>query len=129
DGKTLVTVSPRYLRLWDTTTWQKQRDLDAKAQEAHPAVPLRLGQDFCPAMVIAPDGQSLAVVAREHSSEVFGGYVIRLWHLPTGQERFAAGATQYRIDALAFSADSRTLVAGSGGTLRFWDVATGQERA
>jgi WD40 repeat protein len=85
--------------------------------------------EFDPPVVVAPDGKTVATVTREFSGEVWAGQVVRLWDTQTGKERLALGRTLYAINALAFSADSKTLAVGAAhGTLRLWDVVTGKEK-
>src|SRR5205814_5034800 len=71
------------------------------------------------AVAFAPDGQTLASSAADHT--------VRLWSVKDGKElrRFTIPAKEQLPPQLAF-AGAATLVAGNDWALRFWDVATGR---
>jgi WD40 repeat protein len=113
-GRTLATTStgvasfPR-LELWDVATGRSKNfsvGIAASALEA---------------LTFSPDGQTLAVG---------WGKLVKLWDVPTGQERTALGGHSRTIKSLAFSPDGATLASGADdGEVRLWDVRGGQERA
>jgi RNA polymerase sigma factor (sigma-70 family) len=66
------------------------------------------------ASAISPDGRTIAVATAER---------IVLLEAATGKERARLKGT---ARALAFSRDNRTLAAGEGSAVRFWDVGRGE---
>jgi WD40 repeat protein/serine/threonine protein kinase len=72
-------------------------------------------------VAFSPDGNILAAAGHAKDN-------IKLWDTATGRPRTRISGIS-GIYCLAFSPDGRALVTGThGGTLTFWDVATGQER-
>jgi RNA polymerase sigma factor (sigma-70 family) len=110
DGKTLASVSEdEAVRLWDVAGGTELRALEAPAGAV--------------ALAISPDGRLLA------SGHTDG--LIRLWDPATGKElRHWKANAFYRVSALAFSPDGKTLASGGhvDSSVRLWDPATGQER-
>jgi WD40 repeat protein len=79
------------------------------------------------ALAYAPDGQTLAIGYHPNG---WGLKTVHLWDVVAGQVRAILEGHGLRINAIAFTPDSRTLITGSDDeTVRLWDVATGQERA
>lgn len=71
-------------------------------------------------VAISPDGNILAVG--------YAPYDIILWNVRTGERCALLEGHSNWVVALAFSADSRQLISGSGdGTARIWDIQTGKE--
>jgi WD40 repeat protein/serine/threonine protein kinase len=97
------------VRLWDCATGQP---LGQPMQ--HDNTPIGL-------LEFSPDGQLLATAGRNQ------GLRARLWAVPTGASHGVPLVHSRALIALAFSADSRTLVTGGGDrAARLWEVATGQ---
>jgi WD40 repeat protein len=113
DGRTLALVGPNgSVRLWDTTTGKEQEQ------------PLKEGpnRDFDPLTVLAPDARALAWS--------WGEPIIHLVDLPAGSDEGRRLEGSSLVSSLAFSADGKTLAAGSPAkALQLWEVATGRERA
>jgi WD40 repeat protein len=110
DGKVLAT-SDTTLKLWDPGTGQLLHQFEA---------PVWI---FC--LAFSPDGRTLTSAGSEKAE---GSYVISLWDV-TGRKliRRIKGHTR-RVYSLAFSPDGTTLASGgSDGTLRQWNVSTGEE--
>jgi WD40 repeat protein len=101
------------LRYWDTVTGQT---VDMPAGKK---LPLSLAGIF-------PDGKSLVLVERAGSSD---RAQILVWDLTTNKARFTLTTPFRHIDGAAMAADGRLLAtAGSDGTLKVWDLLSGQER-
>ncbi len=68
-----------------------------------------------------PDGKTLAYN---------NGSIAKLWDLASGQERASLRGHTADIGYLAFSPDGKTLATGAlDGTVKLWDVTTGQQTA
>ena len=74
-------------------------------------------------LTFSPDGKTIAT-ASYHSE------IIHLWDANTGEHMLTLTAPNMQyVQGLAFSPDGKTLASGSGdGTIRFWDVGTGNEK-
>ncbi len=68
---------------------------------------------------LSPDGKTLAIGEE--------GGLIRLREMETGKETAKLGPHIYRVTALEFSRDGKTLVSAEK-TVRLWDTASGKER-
>jgi RNA polymerase sigma factor (sigma-70 family) len=78
-------------------------------------------QEFVQAMALSPGGELLALGPV--------GPVLRLLDTATGGEAYQLRLTE-NVTNLTFSPDGKTLAGGAGcGTLHFWEVATGKQRA
>jgi WD40 repeat protein len=80
------------------------------------------------AFTFSPDGKTLVGICRQRPE-------IRMWDVATGTEKPALAAwkpderPRLTVERLAFSPDGKWLVGGaSGGTVCFWDAATGALR-
>ena len=116
DGKVLASClwPPEGVRLLDTSTRRELHRLQT---------PGKLG-----AFTFSPDGKTLAWVGRVRPE-------MRLWDVATGKEKAALAAGQpqgmreWNVVRLAFTPDGKWLVGGGvGGTVCFWDPATGALR-
>ncbi len=106
DGQFLVVASGIGIWLYDVTTHQEISLLTAHTR----------GVD---SLAFSPDGRTLASGSTD---------AIILWDRSTGAEKRLTGHTHW-ISSLAFSPDGKTLASDSrDGTIRLWDVITGEER-
>ncbi|MEX0642661.1 MAG: hypothetical protein WD468_08160, partial [Pirellulales bacterium] len=107
DGNTVVGSGDREVRIWtrEGSDWREAPSFDA---------------GYYPPVAISPDGKLLAV-----------GFVsLKLYDLPSRQERIAFQGHVGLVFAVAFSADGKLLASGgSDRTVRIWDVATGKQQA
>jgi RNA polymerase sigma factor (sigma-70 family) len=158
DGKQLVSADNHVIRVWDADTGKELRQLKAinllglaipppgkvmaSAENSHvqvwdlatlkPKFNLRTG-GF--AVAISADGRVLATggVTRRNSDSVM------LWDLRTGNNLRSLSGSMYRVYALAFSPNGKSLAAVSGGQfgrsppksarpeiIRLWDLQTGK---
>jgi WD40 repeat protein len=107
DGFYLLSASvDQTVKLWEVTT----RELPQLAEHA----------GLVEACTISPDGKLIASGSTDRT--------IKVWDLASGGERFTLSGHQAAVSALAFTPDSRTLVSASRDSMRFWDMATAQER-
>src|SRR5262249_9513872 len=109
DGRSLLTGGPdTTIRLWNLRNGEER-------------LPPRWdGQYWISSVACSPDGKTAAAGGHEETRviDLASGKVLR-------ELKGQAGVTQH----LAFSADGKTLVtASSAGSLRWWDIATGQKR-
>ena len=55
--------------------------------------------------------------------------MIKLWNVETGQEKLTLRGHDRKVQCVAFSPDSSTIVSGSDDeTINLWDVESGQEK-
>jgi sugar lactone lactonase YvrE len=113
DGKRLASaggVAGGEIMVWDTGTWQSVYTLKGHS-------------NWITCLTFAPDGQTLASGASDHS--------IRLWDLTTGllaRTIPIADARGNQLPDLAFSPDGRLLASSYGvPEISIWEVATGTE--
>jgi RNA polymerase sigma factor (sigma-70 family) len=104
DGRTLLLSSAEGVRVWDLTKGKELRSLAGAGEE----------------VVVAPDGKSILT----------NNGALQRWDLATGKPLYPDNFEQGHIGevtAIAFSADGKRLVSGSGdGSVRLWDVTTGK---
>jgi WD40 repeat protein len=110
DRKTLITADDE-VRVWDAASGKLLRKL---RREDNPRLSTTLG--------FSPDGRALAAV---EFSPKDGSSTVVVYDLDTGKARRRLEARDNCFQALAFSADGRTLAAG-GDPLLVWDLSTGR---
>ena len=71
------------------------------------------------AVVFSPDGKYIATTSWDKT--------VRVWDLPSGEERFSLPGPPRRAGCVTFSPDGRRLVWGSGPEVKIHDAATGRE--
>jgi WD40 repeat protein/serine/threonine protein kinase len=107
DGQRLAAAGGKSVTVWDTTTWQQ-----TPPSPLATTVALRT-------VAFSPDGRLLAA----------GGYSLQpvsIWNAATG-ELIRELPTKWVIRSVAFSHDGQRLAAASyDGTVRVWDVTTGE---
>jgi WD40 repeat protein len=109
DGKTLVTLAYRKekgstVHVWEAATAKVVRTF-AMAQRSS-------------RFVLAPDGQTMALIAEDPRDAV------RLWDVSKGQELYVLADSAWLA---TFAPDGKTLAtATNDGTLRLWQVSTGK---
>jgi len=122
DGKTLLSwADDRLVHVWDVGTGKERRRFDGPhfSEDAHDRI-------YC--IAFSPDGKLVA----------FGGQVppIVICELSTGKQTQQLSGLPGATSTLAFAPDGQTLASGdwtggaaeprSRGTVRLWDLATGQ---
>jgi RNA polymerase sigma factor (sigma-70 family) len=115
DGQKLVTAVTEndnwisIITIWDVPTGKKLLRLKHET-ETH-------------LVQLSPDGKTLAC-------SVWGGKDIQLWSAQTGEKLRSLAISEEYISHMAFSSDSKTLVAGgSAQILQLWDVSSGKSLA
>ena len=119
------------IRLWDVVTGKPKATL-----KGHTG-----GHEL---MVFSPDGHTLASSGENVLGSVVGSQTIQLWDTETGQQKVSLlleEADSDFVNSIAFSPSGDTIVSGGaykkygglwsmasdyGGTIRLWDVATGE---
>jgi len=107
----LAVVGAFQADVWDTATWTLHRSITLEDKTGPKGVDYR-------ASALSPDGKTFAVA---RSGEV------QLWDIGTGALRCTLEPSVQRPEALAWSADGRTLGV-VGEMIRLWKVATGDVR-
>jgi WD40 repeat protein len=103
---------PGEVVLWDLAAGKERAVL-----RGHRPTPLVLA--------FSRDGRALAAAFTDGKT---GG--VRVWDVAQGRQLAALEGHKQPVFCLAFSADGKTLATGSAdGTVKLWDVGTGQERA
>jgi RNA polymerase sigma factor (sigma-70 family) len=110
DGKVLATGGKRKaVHLWDVATGRELRCFDNPG-------------GFILRLAFSPDGQLLATRGISEKE-------VRLWGVTRGEQVRRLRAAPAGCPSLEFSPDGRALAVGSDdGSVRLWDVRTGEER-
>ena len=123
DGRFLLSDGMQGKALWDVATGQKIRSarrmqpgIDPKAMlEGMEINVLGMGAAF------SPDGR---FAAHGHDQ------VIKVWDVPTGQDRLELIGHTAAVRSLAFSPNGKLLISGgSDGAVRIWNLQAGKELA
>ncbi|HEV3120052.1 MAG TPA: sigma-70 family RNA polymerase sigma factor [Gemmataceae bacterium] len=113
DGKTLASLGPGRVMLWDVGTAQPLRNLSRDAGYA--------GGCFTP-VVFAPDGRTIAALSGEQS--------VAAWDVATGRETMHSPRHETQIACIGFSGKNVLTAVGSRQkdiVVRRWDSETGAE--
>jgi len=134
DGVFALAFSPDYrvlassgyfdytVKLWDTAAWREIRTLANKKTEGL--------QEKVQAIAFSPNGKLIAAseVGFDPKLKQYAYNRTNVWNIEDGEKLFTVGGHKFDIDAVLFTPDNRFVVSGSAdGTIRFWDVKTGQE--
>lgn len=116
DGKTLASagVGEPVIRLWEVSSGKQVREFKGAAHNG------------ALALAFAPGGKTLAAGGGELRVEQKDN-AIRLWEVGTGKIIRQLDGHKGRVNALAFSADGKTLAAASPYGVWVWDAATEKE--
>jgi WD40 repeat protein len=116
DGKTLATGNlDKTVKFWDFEARKEQRSIES------------VNGDYL-SVAYSPDGKLLVGGGRESTEETLGLRPrLRLWDTATGEESRFDAAPATSLEALALSADGKTLAAGGEDKkIRLWDLSAGQ---
>jgi WD40 repeat protein len=80
------------------------------------------------ALAFSPDGKLLATASADPADGDQQSGTVRLWEVSSGRLVRSFRQKDGAVSSVAFAPDGKTLAAGSAadGTVRFWDLATGQ---
>lgn len=94
------------LKLWDTTTWQLKRKLQASA-------------DYLQQLAFSPDGLLIATASNDKK--------IHIWDVQNETLKFSCQGHTKEVLSVTFSPNGQTIASGAtDGTIRLWDRNTGQ---
>jgi WD40 repeat protein len=111
DSKFLLTSGPGGTRIWEAATGKKLNLLPELLRD-------RLGS--LDHSTVSPNGRLLAVTSPNG--------VIGIWDWAEGREVLKMQACSGRVRSIAFSPDGKTLASLADGSIRQWDVGTGQPK-
>jgi RNA polymerase sigma factor (sigma-70 family) len=97
--------------VWDVKTGKLVRELR--------------GAPFVAGVAFSPDGSTLASAEWDQKTD---RNAVALWDVATGKQLRRLEKNVGSVGSVHFSADGKTLIAGTGGAIRLWDAATGEER-
>ncbi|HLK56249.1 MAG TPA: WD40 repeat domain-containing protein [Chthonomonadaceae bacterium] len=107
DGKLLASCGfENTVILWNTSTWHSDRTISPS------------DTDGIYALAYSPDGKLLAGGDNDTTAKV--------WNPTTGKQIYVLKGHWGGVLAVAFSPDSKTLATGGDFSIKFWDMATGQ---
>jgi WD40 repeat protein len=79
-------------------------------------------------LAFAPDGKTLASVARKEGDKDITDLAVRLWDVATGTSLHQLNGHHFSPKSVAFLKDGKRVIStGDDATLRVWDVAAGNE--
>lgn len=149
DGKTLSgEIEGDGIKLWDTRTGEVKKRLADKIGAAMTAISpngaalaevvdeatVRLWTiaDEHTRVIPQPGGESISALALSTLGQLMasaGGKELILWNARTGERMRTLSGHQATISRLVFSSDDRTLAsADENGTIKLWDLTTGEIR-
>ncbi len=114
DGNTIATARKRdnTVYLWEPATGKSKGTLE------------RVGRGSVQSFVYSPDGNTIATA---------GGWtdnVVQLWDAQTGAHKTTLTGHTKRVNSVSYSPDGNTIAAaGTDGTVRLWDIITGNQKA
>jgi RNA polymerase sigma factor (sigma-70 family) len=116
DGRTLITLGDdkRLLRLWDTASRKKQREL---------RVPF---EGSLPLNAFSPDGKLCASAGALNPGGLPCNGPLFLWDLATGKKLHELSGSETWVGAIGFSADSRHLYSSGDKQIYVWNASTGK---
>jgi WD40 repeat protein len=109
DGKIAATAWWTSLTLWDATIGKPIRTIERQKDEG------------LQGLALSPDGKLVASASQRNKARM-----IFLWEVKTGKELLTLPVTG--SCCFGFSPDGKSLVSADAEFLRFWEVATGQDR-
>ena len=149
DGKTLSgEIEGDGIKLWDTRTGEVKKRVADKSGAAMTAISpngaalaeavddatVRLWSiaDEQKRVIPQPGGESISALALSTVGQLMasaGGKELVLWNAQSGERMRTLSGHQATISRLVFSSDDRTLAsADEGGTIKLWDLTTGQAK-
>ncbi|WP_341531188.1 WD40 repeat domain-containing protein [Nostoc sp. UHCC 0302] len=117
DGQTLVTGSYRKIKVWDTSTPTRGKNL--KEQETEPLHMLMGHSHIVSSLAMSEDGKLLVSGSWDQT--------IKIWQLETGKLLRTLKGHRDRVYAIALSPDGQIIASGSADkTIKLWHLQTGE---